>query len=349
VAQALQGSGPDADVVVVGRRGGVAERLVSEAGIRLETLDISGVDVSNPRSVAKALVQLPSATMAARSLLRSVQPDVVVGAGGYVCVPVVMAAWARGIPVVLMEQNAYPGRATRMLARRAYAVAASFAQTQRSLAAARVVVTGNPVRREVVARRGAPLREWCQRVLVTGGSQGARRLNQAMLGCARQLLEAHPELRVIHQSGALDSASVQASAAALPPDIAHRYRVAPFFDDLAEEVAASDLVIMRAGGSSLAECAVLGRPMILVPYPHAGGHQAYNAVPYVRAGAALLIADEECTPERLRLEVDGLIRDRVRWNAMAVASAAMGTPDAAARVVELITEAATHAPRRRAA
>jgi UDP-N-acetylglucosamine:LPS N-acetylglucosamine transferase len=89
--------------------------------------------------------------------------------------------------------------------------------------------------------------------------------------------------------------------------------------------------------------------MILVPYPHAGGHQAYNAVPYVRAGAGLLIADEECTPERLRREVDGLIRDRVRWNTMAVASAAMGTPDAAVRVVELITEAATHAPRRRAA
>jgi UDP-N-acetylglucosamine--N-acetylmuramyl-(pentapeptide) pyrophosphoryl-undecaprenol N-acetylglucosamine transferase len=89
--------------------------------------------------------------------------------------------------------------------------------------------------------------------------------------------------------------------------------------------------------------------MILVPYPHAGGHQAYNAVPYMRAGAALLIADEDCTPPRLRLEVDGLIRDRVRWTAMAAASAAMGTPDAAARVVELITEAATHAPRRRAA
>jgi len=349
VAQALRGSGPDGDVVVVGRRGGVAERLVTESGIHLETLDISGVDVSNPRSVARALVQLPSATIAARSLLRSMQPDVVVGAGGYVCVPVVMAAWARGIPVVLMEQNAYPGRATRMLARRAYAVAASFAQTQRSLRGARVVVTGNPVRQEVIAKRGAPLHEWCQRVLVTGGSQGARRLNQAMLGCARELLETHDELCITHQCGALDAATVQATAAALPAPIADRYRVAPFFDDLSEEIAASDLVIMRAGGSSLAECAVLGRPMILVPYPHAAGHQAYNAVPYVRGGAGLLVDDEACTPERMGREVDAMIRDRVRWSAMAGASATMGTPDAATRVVELITEAAAQAPRRRAA
>jgi UDP-N-acetylglucosamine--N-acetylmuramyl-(pentapeptide) pyrophosphoryl-undecaprenol N-acetylglucosamine transferase len=349
VAQALRGPGQDGDVVVVGRRGGVAERLVTEAGIHLETLDISGVDVTNPRSVARALVQLPSATIAARSLLRSTQPDVVVGAGGYVCVPVVMAAWARGVPVVLMEQNAYPGRATRMLARRAYAVAASFAQTERALPGAHVVVTGNPVRSEVIAKRGAPLSEWCQRVLVTGGSQGARRLNQAMLGCARELLEAHGDLTIAHQCGALDAAVVQASAEELPAAIAARYRVAPFFDDLPAEIAASDLVIMRAGGSSLAECTALGRPMMLVPYPHAAGHQAYNAVPYVRAGAGLLIEDEDCTPERLRLEVDALIRDRARWSAMAAASAAMGTPDAAARVVELINEAGAHAPRRRAA
>jgi len=161
VAQVLRADDPDGEVVVVGRTGGVAERLVSDAGLRLETLQISGVDVSSPRSVVRAASQLPRATLAARALLRRTGADVVAGTGGYVCLPVVMAALSRGIPVVLMEQNAYPGRTTRLLARRARAVAVSFDSTARMLGGAKVVVTGNPLRREVLDRLGAPLGDAC--------------------------------------------------------------------------------------------------------------------------------------------------------------------------------------------
>jgi UDP-N-acetylglucosamine--N-acetylmuramyl-(pentapeptide) pyrophosphoryl-undecaprenol N-acetylglucosamine transferase len=138
-------------VAVVGRRDGVAERLVVAAGLRLETLDISGVDAGSAGGVARATTQLTRATIAARRLVRTMRPDVVVGAGGYVSVPVVVAALAQRIPVVLLEQNAVPGRATRMLARRARVVAASFAETASHLPHARVVHTGNPIRAEVLA------------------------------------------------------------------------------------------------------------------------------------------------------------------------------------------------------
>jgi UDP-N-acetylglucosamine--N-acetylmuramyl-(pentapeptide) pyrophosphoryl-undecaprenol N-acetylglucosamine transferase len=340
VALALRSDRPDDEVAVVGRRDGVAERLVEAAGIRLETLDISGVDVGSAGGVARATTQLTRATMSARRLLRRMRPDVVVGAGGYVSVPVVVAALAQRIPVVLLEQNAVPGRATRMLARRARVVAASFAETAAHLPHARVVHTGNPIRAEIRTVTSRPVGDRLRSILVTGGSQGARRLNRAVAGCMVDLLSKDPELRIIHQCGSLDYEAVERAAAALPAQLAARYTASAFFDDMAIRIGQSDLVVMRAGGSSIAECSALGRPMIVVPYPHAGGHQRHNAAPYVAAGAALLIDDAECTPERLGAEISALVGDPPRWHAMADASAELGLPDATDAVVRLIVEAA---------
>ena len=335
-AQALRHADPDGDVLVVGRSGGVAERLVTDAGIHLETLDVSGVDVSDPRSVGRALIRLPASTRAAHKLLRRMRPDVVVGGGGYVGVPVVAAARLQRIPVVLMEQNAYPGRATRLLARGAQAIAVSFAETSRHLPHARTVFTGNPIRPEIRELAPAAIAPRCTRVLVTGGSQGARRINQAVTGCIHALLAEYPDVHVAHQCGALDVANVSAVAHELPPALRSRYTVQAFFDDMGKRMAAADLVVMRAGGSSLAECSALGRPMILVPYPYAGGHQAHNVIPYVKGGAAVAVDDASCTPDRLLTEIRTLIDDSTRWRSMAEASRRLGRPDAADRVVELI-------------
>ncbi len=334
---------------MVGRRDGVAERLVVAAGLRLETLDVSGVHAGTPGGMARAASQLTRATLEARRLVRRMRPDVVVGSGGYVSVPVVVAALAQQIPVVLLEQNAVPGRATRLLARRARVVAASFAETARYLPHARVVHTGNPIRAEVRSVRPRPIGDRLRSILVTGGSQGARRLNRAVTGSMVKLLSDDPELRIVHQCGSLDHEAVAIAAAALPPALAARYTEDAFFDDMAARMAASDLVVMRAGGSSIAECAVLGRPMIVVPYPHAGGHQRHNAAPYADAGAALIIDDAECTPARLGAEIGALIADPPRWRRMAAASAALGLPDATESVVRLIVEAAGAGRRSRAA
>ena len=311
---------------------------------------MSGVDLSRPVTVVRALSRLPLSTLEARRLLASMQPDVVVGAGGYVCLPVVAAAQLQRIPAVLLEQNAFPGRTTRLLARRARAVATSFEETRRHLPGARTVVTGNPIRRDVRELAVAAVGERCTRILVSGGSQGARRINEAIAGCIESLLRADAALTVTHQCGARDAAMMAEVATRLPDDVRGRYLVHPFFDDIAQRLSRADLVVMRAGGSSLAEVSALGRPMILVPYPHAGGHQAHNARPFVQRGAAILIRDEDCSAEMVRRHILSIVTDSDRWRAMAAASRALGMPDAADRVVALIKRVAgEHESRRRVA
>jgi len=342
VASALRRHDPTGELLLVGRRGGMEERLVPGAGLPLATLPVRGVDTSRPLSTAAALARLPLNVLAARRLLRRFRPDVVVGAAGYVCVPVVLAASTLRIPVLLLEQNAMPGKAVRLLARRARAVATAFVTTAARLPGARVVHTGNPLRAEVLAALplALPPREVAEHLLVMGGSQGARRLNDALAGCVRPLLEAYPGLRITHACGARDADWVQSTRAALPAELRERYQVSAYFDDIAARLASSDLVVMRAGGSSLAEVSALGRPMVLVPYPFAGGHQYDNAAPYVDAGAAVLLRDEECSAQRLQREVEALLGDPSRRRALASASAAMGRPDAAERVVALLEEVA---------
>lgn len=337
MAQELQRADRDDAVLIVGRDGGVAEELVRAAGVPLRTLRIAGLHLGNPVSVMRFAAQLPPAIAAARDAIRDFGADVVVGAAGYVSVPVVIAARRDRIPVVLLEQNALPGRATRLLASRASAVAASFAETAQHLHGARVVHTGNPLRAEVMAQLPAELHgERCGHLLVMGGSQGARTINRAVQSCIRALLSGDPELRVTHQCGRLDHDELMAAHRALPAELGERWTVAPFFDEMGARIAAADLVLMRAGGSSLAECSALGRPMILVPYPHAGDHQRHNARPFVEAGAAALIADESCDGERVLREVRAVIDDPAHWRTMAAASRAMGRPRAAHDVVRLL-------------
>jgi UDP-N-acetylglucosamine--N-acetylmuramyl-(pentapeptide) pyrophosphoryl-undecaprenol N-acetylglucosamine transferase len=336
VAQELRRTDPGGEVLVVGRRGGVAEGMVTAAGFRLETLRISGLDAGSAASLTRFAAQLPAAIVAARGIIRGFRADVVVGGAGYVSVPVVIAARTLRAPVALLEQNALPGRATRLLARRGSLVAASYEETAAHLRRARVVNTGNPIRAEVLAAPLRPLRDRCEQVLVMGGSQGARRINRAVAGCVAALLERFPWLRITHQTGSLDIDEMRAVADALLPESRSRWVLSQFIDDVGAAIASADLVLMRAGGSSLAECAALGRPMILVPYPHAGDHQRFNAAPYVDAGAARLIPDADCEPARVDSELTALIEEPASWRRMATASDGLGRRDAAARVVSLL-------------
>jgi UDP-N-acetylglucosamine--N-acetylmuramyl-(pentapeptide) pyrophosphoryl-undecaprenol N-acetylglucosamine transferase len=340
MAQELRRADPSGDVLIVGRHGGVAEGLVTAAGFRLETLRISGLDVSNAMSIARFAALLPAAIRAARRIIRDFRADVVVGGAGYVSVPVVLAARSLRVPVALLEQNAVPGRATRLLARRGTLVAAAFAETAPRLPGATVVHTGNPIRAEVLATAPRELGERCERILVMGGSQGARRINRAVAGCVGSMLTGHPELRITHQTGALDEVEMRAAWERLPGDLRGRWTLAPFIGDVGAALAAADLVLMRAGGSSVAECSALGRPMILVPYQYAGDHQRFNAAPYVEAGAARLIPDDECDAERVAAELTALIDDPQAWRAMARASAELGRRDAATRIVGLLSRLA---------
>ena len=328
VADALRAEG--ARVVFVG--GERAERaLVPRAGYELRTIAVEGLSRSNPLKAARAAGKALAAVGAAARILRNVRANAVMGGGGYVAGPVGLAAVARRTPLVLTEADSHLGLANRMLAPFARRVCLAFPIEGRT--GERYLLTGRPVpppatdRTAARARFGLDGSEPC--VLVFGGSLGARSINEA----AMQAFAGAP-YRVLHAAGARDYHALRDR---VPAD---GYDLREFIQPFGEALLASDLCVARAGGS-IFEVAAHGRPAVLVPYPHAAAdHQAANARFMARAGAATVIADRELTPQRLRAEVDALLADRERLEAMGRASAALARPDAAQRIAAELLAAA---------
>ena len=311
------------------------------AGIDFSGLRLGSMGSSPVSSAPRLALRLPLVYREAARLLGRFRPQVVLATGGYVCVPVALAARRRSIPVLLLEQNLLPGRAVHWLAPRVQLVASSFPDTAALLPRAKVVCTGNPVRLSFAELAGRPqLAEAPPTLLVMGGSQGARRLNEVLLEALPSLLQAMPQLSVVHLTGPVDHDQVVASASSAGLPVGGRYRPSPFVSDIADQLASASLVVMRAGGSSLAEVACLGRPMVLVPYPHAGDHQTANARPFAEVGAARVIADQDLTAQLLQRTVEEVIEDPDAWRAMARASASMARPRAAFDVATLLHQLA---------
>jgi UDP-N-acetylglucosamine--N-acetylmuramyl-(pentapeptide) pyrophosphoryl-undecaprenol N-acetylglucosamine transferase len=331
VADALRAEG--ARVVFVG--GERAERtLVPEAGYDLRTIAVEGLSRTNPLKAARAVGKAAAGVGTARRILRDVRPDAVMGGGGYVAGPVGLAAVARRIPLVLTEADSHLGLSNRLLARFARRVCLAFPIAGRT--GERYLVTGRPVpppATDVAAARarfGLGDGERC--VLVFGGSLGARSINEASLAA---FAAPPPDYRVLHASGTRDFEALQARVPA-----GGRYDLRPYIDGFGEALLAADLCVARAGGS-IFEVAAHGRPAILVPYPHAtADHQTANARWMADGGAATVIADADLTPERLRAEVDALMADPARLQAMGRASAGLARPDAAQRIAAELLAAA---------
>lgn len=327
VADALRADG--AEVRWIG--GERAEReLVPAAGHPLEVLDVAGLHRRDPRKAVRAALKALLAVGRSVRILRRLRPDVVLGGGGYVAGPVGLAAVLLRIPLVLSEADSHLGLTNRLLAPFARRVCLAFPIRS----GPRYLVTGRPVappctdRAAARARLGLGDDERC--VLVFGGSLGARSVN---LAAAEGLRDA--PFRVLHASGARDHEQVRALVAG-----AANYDLRPYITPLGPALAASDLVVARAGGSVF-EIAAHGRPAILVPYPHAtADHQAANARWLADNGAAVVIADGELTARRLAAEVAALLGDPGRLAAMGAASAALARPDAAAAVAAAVREAA---------
>ncbi len=339
MAEALRKTDPEAVITYVGRADGPESGLVPLAGLDFAGLRLGSMGSSLMSSAPRLALRLPMVYREARRLVRRFRPEVVLATGGYVCVPVALAARRRGIPVLLLEQNMLPGRAVQWLAARVQKVATSFPGTAPHLPRATVICTGNPVRWSFAALADRPqLAEAPPTLLVMGGSQGARSLNEVLLEALPRLLQKIPQLTVVHLTGPTDHEQVVTAAQEAGLPLGGRYQPSPFVSDVAQRLAAASLVVMRAGGSSLAEVACLGRPMVLVPYPHAGEHQSANAEPYQQAGAALVIPDHELTAELLEESVGRVLGDSDRWRAMARASSSMARPRAAVDVAALLQE-----------
>ena len=333
LAVAEQWAGADAaSVLFVGSAFGIEARVIPQTRFAFHPLAIRGLRGRGWRGAFELAAQLPAALVRAWRILGDVGADLVLGVGGYASFPVVAAAWLRRVPSVLLEQNAHPGLANRVLSRLARRVCTTFEEANRYFPAGTVVLTGNPVRAfaAAAATAAAPAAHSGFTLLAFGGSQGAHRLNTALADAAPALRAALPALHVIHQTGAADRDAVAAgwAAAGVAAD------VRPFIDDMGAAYARADLVVCRSGATTVAELTALGKAAILVPYPFAADdHQRANASVLAARGAAVLVLDGECTGERLATEVIGLARDRARLGAMATAARRLGVPDAAARVV----------------
>ena len=309
-------------MLLVGRAGGPEERLVPAAGFDLATVRVQGY---NRDAVWKNLALpavIPAALRAGLRIVDRFRPDVVLGMGGYVMAPAVAAARLRRIPYVLHEKDVRPGLATRFFAGSAACICTTLPGTEKQLKARRIVQTGVPLREGFTPRTPAvPPRV----LLITGGSQGARNLNQAVWGALDELCVRFDE--VVHVAGRQGEQGIA--------EHKHdRYRGLAFADDMAALMARADLVVSRAGVGTIAEVTAVGLPMVLVPGRFGGGHQEANAVAMVEAGAAVRVGDAELTPRRLVEVIDALQADELR--AMAHASAGAGRHDAAERVLGVL-------------
>jgi UDP-N-acetylglucosamine--N-acetylmuramyl-(pentapeptide) pyrophosphoryl-undecaprenol N-acetylglucosamine transferase len=339
VAQALSRKDPDATILFAGRREGIEAKTVASYGMRFTPIPAAPLFTEQVwRNWSLPLV-LGAALWQSWRLLDRFKPDVVLGTGGYVSVPLITAAGLARVPFVLQEQNLMPGRATRVLARFAAKVATAYPESSRFLRASQAVVTGTPVRTEFW-RRKENFPERPRTILVLGGSQGAHRLNQAVADAVPWLLD-RPDLAIMHQTGGREIDAMEAVKAKLPPPLSGRYEPFAFANDLADRIRAADLVISRAGASTLSEVSAIGVPMILIPYPYAGGHQRMNVKAYESSGAAIVIPDEEAEG-RLRGVVISVLDDPARYRKMVEAMRGLGRPYAADEVVRLLEEVARH-------
>lgn len=343
IAEAIERAEPRADVFFMGRRRSLEERVVTGTGRSFVAVPSMGLARgATLRNVAVPFAVSAGYATALAHILRK-RPRAAAGTGGFTSVPPILAARSAGVPVLLQEQNSYPGLATRILSRIADSVHVSFEESAEHLPHAReVILSGNPVRSSFAsadpddARRALKLSAGAFVVFFLGGSRGARRINRALGEAACRLGELGVE--IIAQTGEADLSAVRARV----EDSGVRGVVAAFFDRVEACYAAADLVVSRAGATCLSELTLVGRPSILVPYPYATeGHQMKNARAMERAGAAFVVPDADLTGALLAERIEEATKDRAGLARMADAAGGLARPDAADRVARAILALAT--------
>jgi UDP-N-acetylglucosamine--N-acetylmuramyl-(pentapeptide) pyrophosphoryl-undecaprenol N-acetylglucosamine transferase len=322
--------------VFLGTGRAVEQRAVASSGHELRSVSAQPLRGTSLARRAASIAVLPFALGEAARILVELEPAAVVGLGGYASGPVVLAAALLRIPAVVMEQNSVPGSTNRILAQlrciqRAYV---AFSSSERFFPGGTARRYGNPVRASIRGARGAPPPEG-RGVLVLGGSQGARTLNRAAPEALAAVSSRLGPILIVHQTGTAMEDEVRRSYAELGIEAT----VSAFIDDMAAAYRAVSLVLCRAGATTVAELAVVGRPAVFVPFPFAiDDHQTRNAKEREEAGAAIVVPDAEATPAVLADAVEQILGAPSRLAAMAASSLSGGAPDAAARVVADLEE-----------
>ncbi len=343
VAEALKQDSEIEAILYIGNTHRKEAQLVPPAGIAFQGLIFSGM----PRTLSPALFKwglgLFQSFLQAQRYLKDFRPDVVFATGGYVTAPVLMAALSLNIPYVIHEPDAFPGLVNRQMSRWAEVATCAFADAQKRLKAKTLSVTGNPLRSQIGQVTKAQALERLHlgfdlekpTLLVTGGSQGARRINQGVLDALPQLIE-DLGFQVIHQTG---EALFEETRSQCPEAYRQHaaYWMAPFFEDMASVLALADIAVCRSGSMTLSEMYRAHIPMVLVPYPYAAAdHQRQNALASQRAGASLMVEDHEFTGNKLVEILTALTHDNGALLRMRQQAEALSAPDATASVVKII-------------
>lgn len=329
---------PDAHIRFVVGHGRMESEILARYGYSVASIDVEGLKGRGVKKGMSVMVRLPKSIFQSAAILRKFAPYWVLGVGGYSAGPVCLAARLMGIPTAIHEQNSFPGLTNRLLSRVVSKVLVSFEESRGHFKREKVVLTGNPVRRELLSTpEGQDKGVGDFTILVVGGSQGARAVNIAVAGALDVLKDGGEYPRVIHQTGELDHDRVVED---------YRRRgikgeIVPFIQDMAAAYGRADLVVSRAGATTIFELAALGKPSILIPYPYAANqHQEINATCLAAGGGAIMIPQRALTGEALAEVLTRYISDPRALQAMGRAALKMARPDAAARIVDELMEMA---------
>jgi UDP-N-acetylglucosamine--N-acetylmuramyl-(pentapeptide) pyrophosphoryl-undecaprenol N-acetylglucosamine transferase len=338
-----------AQVTFVGTARGIEAKVIPQAGYPLELIDISGLKRQGAVATLRSLLRLPVAMFQTLGLLRRLRPQVVVGVGGYASGPVVLLAALLRIPTVVLEQNSVPGVTNRILSRVAHKIFTSFPHASRYFPRRKTALLGNPVRQTIVDCQEASVeRTGPVRILVLGGSLGAKAVNMLLVDAIAELYNNPPaslsplaeHIQVHHQTGPSDFESTKSRYAQLV-GLSTAISVEPFISDMAAAYRDCDLMIGRAGATTIAELTTIGRPAVLIPFPFAADdHQTHNARYLVENGAARLLQQKDTTPQLVASVLSELCSDRAVLQAMASASRRLGKPDAATSIAEEVLKLA---------
>ncbi|MGI9536122.1 MAG: undecaprenyldiphospho-muramoylpentapeptide beta-N-acetylglucosaminyltransferase [Desulfocapsaceae bacterium] len=332
-AEQVRSTLPESAVLFVGTRRKLDRDSLARSGFSVTTIHSYGLKGKNLWELIKALVVLPFSVLESCYHILKFNPDVVMGVGGYVTGPVVAAAWLLRRPTLIHEQNSVPGLANRKLGGLVDRICLSLPQSEIFFPVGKSILTGNPVRKKIIeAGRNKHSSSGRRTLLILGGSQGAHAVNEMIVEALRGGIEAFSSLRVIHQTGSDDEQMVKQAYEEMGID----HLVAAFFTDMAELYQEADLIVSRAGATTLAEIGVVGTPAVLIPYPHAAdNHQEKNGAWYVENGAALMFSQQDLTPQMLAEEILRIINDQARLDTMSESMKKLGIGDAAERIVDI--------------
>ena len=333
----------DANFLYVGTERGLESRIVPKEGIPFTTLPVQGLQRKLSLDTLVTAGKTLSSLWKANQLISDFKPDIVIGTGGYVCGPLLLAAALRGIPTLIQEQNVVPGITNKILSRFVDVVAVGYEEAAPHFPRAKkVIYTGNPGRPSVVtanreeARAYFGLQEDQTAILVAGGSRGARSINTAMQA-VHEHYKGREDIKIIHATGTDEYRRVCEGLGIPEEDVySPTSHIVPYLDNMDMAMAASDMAIFRSGAIGLAELAVRGIPSILIPYPYAAAdHQTFNAKAFVDAGASTMIVDKELNGTRLLQAVDAMLADQRCRKRMAEATLQLGKPEAAIEIAKL--------------